>query len=222
MVRRPFRQAPSSTTRAAVSTLPSSRALLWRISLRVAITSPVTTPLTSTTWERIFASISPLSPTIRVFSLVISPTNRPSMRTVSLNESFPSNSEPRSMKAVSPLPELMGERDGIEPPSSPPSPFLPRPNVSAMPGLLLAMERGSAEGAQDLSAGLRGDSRGSALDRDPGAHRRTHLKRPHQQRPCQEAPHMGPERHAFCAVAFERTRKLECEPQHKEHRRRQV
>ena len=40
------------------------------------------------------ASISPLSPTINVFSLEISPLKRPSMRTVSLKESFPSNSEP--------------------------------------------------------------------------------------------------------------------------------
>ena len=53
-----------------------------------------TTIYRTTVRERIFASISPLSPTISAFSLLISPRKRPSMRTVSLKESFPSNSEP--------------------------------------------------------------------------------------------------------------------------------
>ena len=43
----------------------------------------------------------PVSPTISVFSLTISPSKQPSMRTVSLKESLPENSEPWSMNAVS-------------------------------------------------------------------------------------------------------------------------
>jgi hypothetical protein len=52
---------------------------------------------------------------MRVFSLVISPLNRPSIRTVSRNESFPSNSDPWSMNAVRP-PEEDGllDVDGLE------------------------------------------------------------------------------------------------------------
>jgi hypothetical protein len=62
--------------------------------------------------ERIEASISPVSPTISVFSLEISPRNRPSIRTVSLNTSLPSNSDPWSMNADRP-PEEEPE-DGAE------------------------------------------------------------------------------------------------------------
>ena len=70
----------------------------------LASTSPTTVPLITTVLERMVASTSPDSPTIRVFSLEISPLKWPSMRTVSLNESLPSKVEPWSMKAVSPPP----------------------------------------------------------------------------------------------------------------------
>ena len=98
----PLITAPSSTTRQGVVTLPVTRAVLCSTTLRAACTSPSTAPLIATVFERIVASISPLSPTINVFSLAISPRKRPSMRTVSRNESLPSNSEPWSMKAVRP------------------------------------------------------------------------------------------------------------------------
>ena len=56
--------------------------------------SPTTLPLTSTAFECTWAWISLVSPTISVFSLLISPVKVLSIRTVSLNESLPSNSEP--------------------------------------------------------------------------------------------------------------------------------
>jgi hypothetical protein len=63
-----------------------------------------------TVGEWIVASIKPLSPTTRVFSLEISPLNPPSMRTVSLKLSFPSKTEPWSMNAERfPAPPLADE-----------------------------------------------------------------------------------------------------------------
>ena len=47
-----------------------------------------------------------------VFSLVISPRKRPSIRTVSSKDSFPSKSDPRSMKAVRP-PDVPVETDPV-------------------------------------------------------------------------------------------------------------
>jgi hypothetical protein len=67
---------------------------------------------TATVFERIDASISPVSPTIRVFLARDLAAERPSMRTVSLNTSLPSNSDPWSMNADRP-PEEVPE-DGAE------------------------------------------------------------------------------------------------------------
>jgi len=104
-------------------------ALLWSTIWRVAMMLPTTLPLTTTVFERIFASMLPVSPTMRVFSLVISPLKVPSIRTVSLKVSFPSNSEPWSMKAVRFALEALDGAAAIM--SSPP---LPRPKLLiAMP-----------------------------------------------------------------------------------------
>ncbi len=69
----PLRAAPSSIISEGASMLPCIRAVLWSTTLVPATTSPDTEPLMSTVLERMFAWISPVSPMIRVFSLVISP-----------------------------------------------------------------------------------------------------------------------------------------------------
>ena len=74
--------------------LPSTRAVLCRTTWPVAVISPCTSPEITIICERMFAVIEPVSPTISVFSLEISPSKRPSMRTVSLKLSLPENSEP--------------------------------------------------------------------------------------------------------------------------------
>ena len=102
MLSLPFSTEPSSITRHGVSMSPSTRADLCITTFFAATTLPWMVPLTITTWERMSASIRPVSPTTSVFSLVIWPEKWPSMRTVSLNESLPSKDEPWSMKAVRP------------------------------------------------------------------------------------------------------------------------
>ena len=71
-----------------------TRAVLWSTTFWLATTSPTSVPLISTHFDWIDAWISPVSPTISVFSLLISPVKQPSIRTVSLKASLPSNSEP--------------------------------------------------------------------------------------------------------------------------------
>src|SRR5262249_27053460 len=79
----------------------STRAVLCRTTWPLALMSPWTSPEMITTCDLMVAVTEPLSPTISVFSLEISPSKRPSIRTVSLKDSLPENSEPWSMNAVS-------------------------------------------------------------------------------------------------------------------------
>src|SRR5262245_7230207 len=98
---RPVKTAPSSIASRGEWMLPSTRAVLCRTTWPLALMSPWTSPEMITTCDLMVAVTEPLSPTINVFSLEISPSKRPSIRTVSLNDNLPENSEPWSMNAVS-------------------------------------------------------------------------------------------------------------------------
>ena len=132
---RPVKIAPSSTTRrGGVDVAVDARGLVQDHLAAWRVISPCTSPEITIICERIVAVIEPVSPTISVFSLEISPSKRPSMRTVSLKLSLPENSEPWSMNAVSaPTPLLAG-------PVSPPSLPLPKSLNAILPPLLLRAE----------------------------------------------------------------------------------
>src|SRR5262245_9350897 len=133
--------------------------------------SPSTSPLTTTVFERIVAWISPLSPTIRVFSLAISPRKRPSMRTVSRNESLPSNSEPWSMKALSPPALLPLELLDPDPPPGTSNSEVPRPNdLSAMRSSLDPGYR-PRFGELEQRLEMTGITQGATKNADSGARR---------------------------------------------------